>query len=376
MSKKKKDTKSKQKKNKAKKTDKKSGKKSLPEDHPMVIEAKEKTTVALSQAENVLSTIDFDAIFTPSTLNSIAQAQKTLQAFANLHQNTFGQIAEMQKSIVDTYTLPMRQFQESIKSITTMQNNIASIGGLYQNTVQDAVLNSGIMQIANTFKSIQIEAFGGLYIRSELQDNFESLHNGLTQVSKIQETKLLRTGQVKLGIHTQSESISTQVVYKSVKEVDTRLEFTNETLSTTKNEVSIIRQRLDTQESLLQVLFDNPFPYFRINKVNYVKSSSQFVVNDSITVDITSKTRIDYLCQVLFSGKKENLYDEWDFEDILAEMTVLMNYSEEASRITWKQMQGYISDLNSKIAKKTTKEDIVLIPRTETVQLNPLYFAK
>lgn len=76
MSKNKSDSKSKPKKSKAKKTGKKSHKKTLPEDHPMVVEAKKKTTVALRQAESQLKGVDFDAIFTLSTLSTIAQDQQ------------------------------------------------------------------------------------------------------------------------------------------------------------------------------------------------------------------------------------------------------------------------------------------------------------
>lgn len=161
--------------------------KDLAEKHPIVIEAKSK-----------VADFDLDKLITPTTLANIAQAQKTLQAYANLHQNTFRQIAEMQENIMKAYTLPIQQLQESIRTITTFQDNIANIASMYQNVISDVVLNSGITQISNMLKSIRVEAFAGLYITSEFKDKYETQQNGILEVSTVKQSKLLASGQVRV----------------------------------------------------------------------------------------------------------------------------------------------------------------------------------
>ena len=136
----------------------------------------------------------------PSTsiLADIAKSQSALLSFAELHQNTFKQVAEMQERILEAYTFPLSKLAEQLNGIASFQNSIAEMAGLYQKTLADAVLNSGIAQISNMLSSIKVEAFAGLYITSSFKDRYETSQNGIVEVSTLKAHKLLVSGQVEL----------------------------------------------------------------------------------------------------------------------------------------------------------------------------------
>lgn len=312
--------------------------------------------------------------FLTNYLDTQKKLQKILSGF-NVYQDTIKELVSAQQRAIDLATLPIRQFSEDMARIASFQQSIASQAFAMQNLVQGVVLNSGILDIANAFKNIHVEMFAGLIIKSDFTDIVRSSNNGILEVAEVKQSKLLAGGQVKVNIQKNTTSVSTQLVYEKVDSISTQLQFVDENLISTKEDVAMIKNLLASNNSLMQLLQDNPFPYFKITKLDFLKSSSQFRINNAITIAIPSKTLQDYVCQILFSGKKEDIHDEWDLDEIIAELKVLMNYSAEVSEITWKKLQEAVANINDKIARKTTKEDIILTPRSETLQLNPIYFS-
>lgn len=306
------------------------------------------------------------------------------------YQDTFVSLGEFQKQAMNSVLTPMVQFSDSVKAIGEFQAAIADTiktNGIIQdfaaiqpqflgiqNIVENITFHSGILEVANSIKSLQVDAFAGLIIRSDYQKQIGIVHNGISKVSTIETTKSLQGGIVKIGIKkdTSLENDS-QVSYHKIERMETTLQLMNEDLSITKEDVQMIKKVLiDTD--ILYLLQNNPLPFFRIQSIKFNGGNSTFLINNAISVTIPSKTLQDYLCQVLFSGYQENLTDEWDYEDIKHQIEPLVGM-EAIETMTWKKIQEAVSNINVKIAIETTKKDVIQIPRTETVQLNPLYFS-
>lgn len=364
---------------KNKKATKKKGKKTSSQDYPVVIEARDKVV-----------DLDLDKLVTPNTLANLAQAQKSLNAFANLHENTFKQIAEMQESIVKAYTqpifemqqrmleaysLPMAKLVEDIQKMNSFQNTLADLALSSQKALSSVVLNSGITQISNMLKSIRVEAFAGLYITSEFKDKYETEQNGILEVSTVKQSKLLTSGQVRVDFDKSTQSnVKAEVAYQKIDQIHTKLDFMDENLSSTKEDTKIIKAMLKDERGLLQVLQNNPFPYFKIASIKFIKGSSILRVNNEIVIKLPQYTMMDNLCVVLFSGQQE-LGEEW-YEDSIQEAWETIVDNEQGSRITWKQILTTADQINTLFAKRTTKDDLIIVERPKRIRLNPQYFLK
>ncbi|MFH1544099.1 MAG: hypothetical protein ABIE03_06230 [Patescibacteria group bacterium] len=332
--------------------------------------------------------LDLDKLITPTTLEGIAQAQKDVQAFANVHQNAFKQIAEMQKKLVEAYThpffemqqrilkvysLPMTRLVEDIQKMTSFQNTLAELASSTQKALSSIVLNSGITQISNMLKSIRVDAFAGLYITSEFKDRYETEHNGILEVSTLRKSKLLAGGQVQVDFDKSTQTnVKAKVAFQKIDQIKTKLDFMDENLSSTKEDTKMIKAILKDERGLLAVLQNNPFPYFKIASIEFHPKKSIFRVNKEITIPIPQYSMMENLCIVLFSGQQE-LGEEW-YEDSIQEVWAALVDNEQGGRLTWKQILTTVDQINTLFAKKTTKDDLIIIERPKRIRLNPQYF--
>lgn len=146
----------------------------------------------------------------------------------------------------------------------------------------------------------------------------------------------------------------------------------DENLSSTKEDAKIIKAMLKDERGLLQVLQNNPFPYFKIASIKFIKGGSLLKVNHEIPVPIPQYTMMENLCIILFSGRQE-LGEEW-YEDSIQEAWETFVDNEQGSRITWKQILTTVDQINTLFAKRTTKDDLIIVERPKRIRLNPKYF--
>ncbi len=322
---------------------------------------------------------NFEIVPAPSALilpdYSILQSElRNMLSYADLSKSLLHETVMAHQRMIEASTQPFRDLMESIRSVASFQREIAEQALTMQKLVRESIINSGLLEITNSFKNFQIEAFAGLTIKSELLETLKTINNGVVEVSTIKESKFLAGGRVNLGIEkTTSSEVSAEIVYTKIETIGTSIQMLDSNLSSTNIKVEKLEKMVTEQNNLLYLLQNNPFPYFRINKIEFLKSSSQFVINGMIPIRIQSKTLHDYICQILFSGSKRNLTDEWDLDEIKEHLKILMGYA-EAEEITWKKVQEAVYKINLKIASKTTKENLICSPRSETIQLNPEYF--
>lgn len=302
-----------------------------------------------------LALIQADAFRIPA-LEELTRFQEQLQQFNRMPFEVIEEALRPLKLIQEAYILPMQRMAEM---------------------VHKSIYESGFMQIANSLKSLQIEAFAGVIIKSELQNNVASSLNGIQTTSHIRKTGVLATGEVELNIQKNTETdISMQVAYRKLETIDTKLQLVDDNLKnvSSKEDIKLVMRLLERQDSLINIIQNNPFPYFRINTIGFIKEQSYFVINGGINIKIPSKSLQDYICQVLFSGAKENLTDEWFVDEIIDELKPFLGDA-ELKRLNWSKLKEAIININEKIAMETTKKDVIRIPRPEIVQLNFEYFS-
>jgi hypothetical protein len=311
----------------------------------------------------------------PSTFfEDMVKMQDMLNVAFTQYADTFERLGNIGRIYTEQMELAYKPLTQVAEVLNSYQSSIANINNIVSNVMENSALKSGILSISNMLKSYQIEAFAGVVISSEITESISSLTNGITNVSRVKEARLMAGGRVRVDVGKETTSLVTaQAVFHRVDSIDTRLQFVNEDLTTTKDDVQLIKQEVAKYGGMVEMLMQNPFHLFKIVSAKYNTSSSHFVINGQIQVPIKSKTFMDYVCQVLFSGKKEATA-EWYWDEIKEHIGYIAGEA-EAEAITWKKMQGYISDINTAIAKKTTKDNIILIPRQEIVQLNPFYFS-
>lgn len=310
--------------------------------------------------------------FLDDYLNTQKELQKILSGF-NVYQDAIKDILTAQQRAIDSATLPLRKFSEDMARIATFQQSIASQALAMQNLVQGVVLNSGILDIANAFKSIHVEMFAGLTIKSDFLNTVRTSNNGILEVSEVKSTELLAGGHVKVDIEKNTTSVSTQVIYRKVDTIATKLEFIDGNLSATREGVDLIQKMMKDEKGLLEILQTNPFPYFKIGSIEFRPQKSLFTVNKEITIPIPQYSMMENLCIVLFSGRQE-LGEEWYLDSIQEAWRDLVDI-ENYKDITWKQILTIVDDINTLFAKHTTKDDLIIIERPKRIRLNPKYFS-
>lgn len=308
---------------------------------------------------------------------SIVQKElSTVFSFMEANKSIINEAILARQRLIDSATLPLRELGENLMRVASFQREIAEHVLDMQEIARKTIVNSGLLEITNTFKNLQIEAFAGLTIKSELLESFRTISNGVTEISTIKESSYLASGGIRFGIEKNtSTEFSAQIVYQSVEMIRADVQALDENMSERiLNLEKKVEVSTNKQSEFMFVLENNPFPFFKIRKIDFLSNSSQFIINGAIPIKIESKTLQDYICQILFSGYKKHLTDEWDYEEIVEQLKPFLHY-DEAKSVTWKKIQDTVSKINLKIASKTTKENLIYSPRTETLQLNPVYFA-
>lgn len=324
-------------------------------------------------SKDLVVDLDLDKVISSPAFESIAQVQKTIRDYNDMYVGAFKQIAEVRSLFDEAYVVPINKLYEDIRKIAAFQNEVArSINSFHQN-VSEVVLNSGITQVANMLRSIRVEAFTGLYITSEFQNEYETEQNGIVEVSKIKQSKLLTGGQVQVDFEKNTRTLAkAEVAFQKVDQIETRIDFVAKDLSTTKADAQAIRKMMEDERGLLQILQNNPFPYFKIVSIEFQPKKSLFTVNNEILIPIPQYSLMENLCTVLFSGRQE-LGEEW-YEDSIQEAWADFVDHEQADSISWKKILTIVDHLNTLFAKNTTKDDLVIIERPKRLRLNPQYF--
>lgn len=309
------------------------------------------------------------------TYSPLAFQFERLSDFIIGHKTQIEKIMEIQQRAVEAYAVPILELNERFEQIASMQSAVAERTSVLNKIVANTFANSGLFEVINSFKSVQLEAFAGLTIKAELIESLKTRNNDVVEVLTLTESSFVASGSLKLGIEKNTTAeISTGLIYTSIQTIKADVQALDKNMDKRMLELeNKFEASTRQQNKLLFMLENNPFDHFRINKIEFVKKSSQFVINGVIQIKIESMTLQDYVCQALFSGKK-NLTDEWDSDELIEELKAIMSYSAEAEKLTWKSIQDIIRKINLKIATKTTKEDLIYSPRSETIQLNPAYF--
>lgn len=286
-------------------------------------------------------------------LESLETFQKQFEAINRIPHDVIQEFLKPLEVLRDSYVVPMQMIGEAI---------------------QKSIKESGIMQIMNSLEKLQVDVFAGVRINSEFQESITRAANGIERTSIVKQTRLVKAGEISLNVQRDTKSsISTEIGFRKLEIMDARLLIIDESLSDTKEEVTQVKKTLERYDSLMSLLEENPFPYFKIRKIEFTKSQSYFTINEQIKVTIPSKTLQDYICQVLFSGQKQLLTDEWYIDELKHGLKIFIGH-DEAKNLTWKKIKEAISNINEKIAMETTKKDVIVIPRNEIIQLNSEYF--
>lgn len=301
------------------------------------------------------------------------------------YQDSFNSIVLTQQKLADSVFLPMNQLTENIKALGMLQSKLTegiqksslfkedTINSIinYQSLAQDIVLKSGILEIANSFKGGQMEAFSEVVVKAEWVEKVSNVHNGISEISTVRNTQMLSGGILKVGIDkSTNSSFSSQVTYRKLEVIDTRVQLLDQNLAVSNQKIASLEKN---QKDFMKKIENNPFSFFRVKDIKFISKNSQFVVNNEIIIDITPYSLMEDLCNVLFSGHQE-FGEIWFFDSIQASWATL-NDNEKADRLTWKQILTIVEGINTMFAKKTTKDDLIIIKKPKMLRLNPTYFS-
>ncbi len=289
----------------------------------------------------------------------------------------FEELKRFQAQFQSMALLPTYAITEAIKPLIDFQNVYLNQIKEMTELVQKSVYNSGIMQIVSSIQKLQVGAFAGLIINSEIENQVISSKNGLFTTSTIRKAKLTARSEVGINIEKNTTTeVSSGISYRKLETIETKLEILDENMKSlsSKDDLRMIKEKLSKHDNFFDMIQDNPFQFFKIKKVDFVKGYSYFLINGNIKVIIPSKTLQHYICEVLFSGKKDNITDEWFTDEIIHELKSFLGVA-EIKRLTWSKLKEAIININEKIAIQTTKQDVITIPRAEIAQLNYEYFS-
>lgn len=261
-------------------------------------------------------------------------------------------IAEMAKP----QKILIASIQESIKSITEPFSNI------------------DFTSYVSSISEIELSLATNLVVKTELLKPFEDISNGILTNTAVIDKRLTNHNEIGLRVQKNTATVSTEIQYQKIEMIDTKLSIIETKVDNFEKDITKeLKDKFFTLDRIIEEVENDPFQYFKVKSFNFIKDGSIFVVNNVKKIKLESETIQDYICKILFSGKRK-LGDEWYWADILEEMVAKYRY-EGNKEMTWKSMQDAISKINNKIATETTIKDAILTPRFEIVQLNPLYFS-
>lgn len=245
----------------------------------------------------------------------------------------------------------------------------------FQSYIQKLTLRVNVEEIAHSLGNVRYADFSGLIIESELWDRMEYTQNSIKEMLSVSsittDQRSLYTVEVDRRTST---AIDSPIVYQKLESYEAKLEIYDARTERTELKVDKLTESVNVQLDEFKRLFENPIQFIRLHSIKYTKTNSSFIINGEIIVRIRSKTLQDYICQILFSGKKKELTAEWHEMEIVNDLRLLMGPA-EADSVNWKKIHEAVTSINEKIAMETTKKDVILMPRQEIVQLNPHYFA-
>lgn len=269
-------------------------------------------------------------------------------------------------------TSPSKVLLESIAEMTKPQKILIDSIQESIKSIAEPFSKIDFTSYLSSISEIQLSLATNLVIKTELLKPFEGISNGISTNTAVIDKRLINNEEIGLRVQKNTATISAQIQYKKIEMIDAKLSIFDSRIENVQSNLEELKLQYGSISNILREVEDDPFRFFKVKSFDFVKSGSIFIVNGVRQIHLESKTIQDYICQVLFSGKKR-LDEEWYWSDILDIMTSEFVY-EGNNEMTWKSMQDAISKINTKIATETTIKDAILIPRTEIVQLNPLYF--
>lgn len=260
--------------------------------------------------------------------------------------------------IMAEFSKPQRLLAQTLhKSVTTALSPITTIN---------------LASYISKSTSLQLSLATNIAIKKALLKSFESVDRGVQIHTSLINNSYSSDNQINLRFQRDTSTIKSEIQYQKLEIIDTRISLIDGRFENIETDISQMKKDYYSIRELLTAIENDPFRYFKVNSFNFIKEASLFVVNGTIKIRLESKTIQDYICQVLFSNVK-NLGEEWFWDDILEEMVTKFLY-EGKKELSWKSVQDAIAKINIKIASETTIKDAILTPRSEIVQLNPIYF--
>lgn len=324
-----------------------------------ILEAQSKLFSPINNNLELYKSVLNSEVFQPNRAVFKALQEATSPSKALLE--SIGKIASPSKALLESITVMTKpqeilinSIQESIKSITEPFSKI------------------DFTSYVSSISEIELSLATNLIVKTEILKPYEGISNGIITSTSVVNKRLINNDEIGLRVQKSTASISAQIQYKKIEMIDAKLTVFDSRIESVQTNLEELKLQYGNISNILQEVENDPFKFFKVKSFDFVNDGSIFVVNGVKQIRLESKTIQDYICQILFSGKRK-LSDEWYWEDILEEMITKYRYDGN-KEMTWKSMQDAIAKINTKIATETTIKNTILIPRTEIVQLNPLYF--
>lgn len=360
------------------------------------VKTKDQTTHQLSKVVNTSLTFDLTSYKRVTTqINSILESQKNLfssidnklEIYKNILNSEWFQPSSSLYKVLEDATKPSKALQVLVESMNypsdalmkTIQE-MTKPQKLLVNSIEESLKSItepfskiNFAPYLSNISEIQLSLATNLVVKSELLKPYNEISNGVLTNTSILDKRLMDNDEIELRVQKDTLTVSTQIQYQKIEMIDTKLSVIETKMDNFEKDITKeLKDKFHTLDRIIEEVENDPFKYFKVKSFKFIKDGSIFVVNNVRKIELESGTIQDYICQVLFSGKKP-LGAEWYWGYILEVMSGEFVY-ESSKEMTWKSMQDAIAKINTKIATETTIKDAILTPRFEIIQLNPLYF--
>lgn len=276
--------------------------------------------------------------------------------------------------LVDIMNSPSNTLMKTLQEMTNPQKLLVSSIEESLKSITEPFSKIDFTSYLSSISEIELSLATNLVVKTELLKPFEGISKGVLTNTAVIDKRLINNGEIGLRVQKDTATISTQIQYQKFEMIDTKLSIIQTKVDNFEQDITKeLKEKFVTLDRIIEEVENDPFKFFKVKSFEFIKEGSTFVINNVRKISLVSGTIQDYICQILFSGMKE-LGEEWYWEDIFDEMVAKYRY-EGKCEMTWKSMQDAIGQLNIKIATETTIKDAFLTPRSEIIQLNPLYFS-
>ncbi|HNR52877.1 MAG TPA: hypothetical protein PKI16_00065 [Candidatus Dojkabacteria bacterium] len=361
------------------------------------VKTKKRTTPQFSKVVNTSLTFDLTSYKRVVTqIDSILESQKNLfssidnklDVYKNILDSELFKPSNSLCKVLEEATKPSKALQMLVESMNYPSNALVKTiqemtkpQKLLVNSIEESLKSItepfskiDFTSYLSSISEIELSLATNLVVKTELLKPFEGISNGVSTNTAIIDKRLINNGEIGLRVQKDTATISTQIQYQKFEMIDTKLSIIQTKVDNFEQDITKeLKERFVTLDRIIEEVENDPFKFFKVKSFEFIKEGSTFVINNVRKISLVSGTIQDYICQILFSGIKE-LGEEWYWEDIFDEMVAKYRY-EGKCEMTWKSMQDAIGQLNIKIATETTIKDAFLTPRSEIIQLNPLYFS-